>query len=134
MTFESRRLHYFITVADTGSLGRAAEVLHVAQPARSRQIRLLEEAVGVSRLERSARGMTQTLTLTLARAAYCQSARRLLEDGRAASLHAIRVAGGDIGDLRLGFAEAYAWHPDVLRALRQYRDECPAGVTFTVRP
>ena len=47
MYLDGRKLHYFITVADLGSLGRAAEVLHVAQPALSRQIRLLEEQVGV---------------------------------------------------------------------------------------
>ena len=33
MTLDGRRLHYFVTVAEAGSLGRAAALLHVAQPA-----------------------------------------------------------------------------------------------------
>ncbi|MBP8102256.1 MAG: LysR family transcriptional regulator, partial [Burkholderiaceae bacterium] len=57
---DGRRLHYFLTVAKVGSLGRAAEVLHIAQPALSRQIRLLEEEIGVALMERSARGMQLT--------------------------------------------------------------------------
>lgn len=60
MYLDGRRLHYFLTVADLGSLGRAAEVLHVAQPALSRQIRLLEEDVGVPLMARNTRGMTLT--------------------------------------------------------------------------
>ena len=60
MYLDGRRLHYFLTVADLGSLGRAAQVLHIAQPALSRQIRLLEEDVGVVLMERTTRGMTLT--------------------------------------------------------------------------
>jgi DNA-binding transcriptional LysR family regulator len=127
MHIDGRRLHYFITVADEGSLGRAAEVLHIAQPALSRQIRLLEESVGTQLMDRTTRGML----LTVAGQAYYRSARRLIEDSNAASTQAISAARGDIGHLRLGFSEIYAWHPSVLAALHTYRTESP-GVTFTV--
>lgn len=127
MYLDGRRLHYFITVADLGSLGRASEVLHVAQPALSRQIRLLEEQVGVPLMERTARGMA----LTPAGRAYCQSARQLIDQGRAASALATLVARGHVGRLRLGISEIYAWHPDVLRTLQMYRRESP-GVTFLI--
>ena len=40
---EPRRLRYFIKVAELGSLTRAAEELHVAQPALSQHMRALEE-------------------------------------------------------------------------------------------
>ncbi|PKO26497.1 MAG: LysR family transcriptional regulator [Betaproteobacteria bacterium HGW-Betaproteobacteria-9] len=127
MHIDGRRLHYFITVADTGSLGQAAQVLHVAQPALSRQIRLLEESVGVPLMTRTARGMS----LTPAGRAYYDSARALLHDAGAAAARAASVGRGDVGHLRLGFSEVYAWHPEVLRALRQYRQASP-GVTFSI--
>lgn len=127
MYLDGRRLHYFLTVAKVGSLGRAAEVLHIAQPALSRQIRLLEEEIGVALMERSARGMQ----LTAAGRAYRQSAQRLLDDGAAAAVRAQGAAKGDVGHLSLGFSELYAWHPEVLSALRTYRRESP-GVTFTI--
>ncbi len=127
MHLDGRKLHYFITVADLGSLGRAAEVLHVAQPALSRQIRLLEEQVGVPLMERTARGMS----LTPAGRAYYLSARQLLDQGQAASAMATLVARGHVGRLRLGISEIYAWHPDVLRTLQMYRSESP-GVAFMI--
>lgn len=38
-----RRLEYFLTIAETGSLGRASEMLHVSAPALSKAMKLLEE-------------------------------------------------------------------------------------------
>ena len=127
MHVDGRRLHYFITIANLGSLGHAAQVLHVAQPALSRQLRLLEDEVGTPLMYRNARGVT----LTPAGQSYYESARRLLADGAIASDRALRTARGEIGHLRLGFSEIYAWHPDVLYALQTVRRETPS-VTFTV--
>jgi DNA-binding transcriptional LysR family regulator len=127
MYIDGRRLHYFVTIADLGSLGRAAQVLHIAQPALSRQLRLLEDEVGTPLMARAARGMT----LTAAGQSYYQSARTLINDGLAASARAVRAAQGDVGHLNLGFSEIYAWHADVLRALQTYRRDSP-GVTFTI--
>jgi DNA-binding transcriptional LysR family regulator len=127
MTFDSRRLFYFVSVVDAGSLGRAAQVLHVAQPALSRQMKLLEDEVGVVLLERTSRGMA----LTAAGRVYYQSACKLLADGASAAASAVRMGRGDLGELRLGFSEVYAWHPQVLEALRQYHSQSP-GVTFTM--
>ncbi|AQV98149.1 LysR family transcriptional regulator [Cupriavidus necator] len=55
-----RQLRYFKVLATHGNFGRAAAVLHIAQPALSRQIRLLEEELNVRLLERHARGATPT--------------------------------------------------------------------------
>ncbi len=55
-----RQLRYFLEVAQLHSFTRAAEVLHVAQSALSRQIRLLEEELGVALLNRFDRGVTLT--------------------------------------------------------------------------
>jgi DNA-binding transcriptional LysR family regulator len=57
---ETRRLTYFLRIADEGSLTRAAEFLRIAQPALSRQMRLLEEELGVTLFQRTARGMQLT--------------------------------------------------------------------------
>src|SRR5258708_37818762 len=55
---ELRHLRYFIAVAEAGSLTVAAEQrLHTAQPSLGRQIRDLEEQVGVEMMDRNARGL-----------------------------------------------------------------------------
>ncbi len=55
-----RRLRYFVKVAELGSLTRAAEALHVAQPALSQHMRSLEEDLGVKLLVRGSRGVALT--------------------------------------------------------------------------
>jgi LysR family nitrogen assimilation transcriptional regulator len=55
-----RRLGYFVQIAELGSLTRAAERLRVAQPSLSRQMRLLEEELGVALFTRGPRGMKLT--------------------------------------------------------------------------
>ena len=55
-----RELRYFLSVADTGNLGRAARDLKVSQPAISLQLRKLEEGLGTQLLLRHARGVTLT--------------------------------------------------------------------------
>ncbi|MBS78663.1 LysR family transcriptional regulator [Variovorax sp. Varisp41] len=55
-----RQLRYFLQIAELGSVTRAAEVLHIAQPALSRQMRSLEEDLDATLLHRSERGITLT--------------------------------------------------------------------------
>ena len=50
----------FVTVAQFGHLTRAAETLHLSQPALSGHIKTLEEQFGVTLFERSSTGMTLT--------------------------------------------------------------------------
>ncbi len=57
---DARRLKNFLAVIEIGSIARAAEVLHVAQPALSVQMRQLEDLAGCQLLARSSRGVVAT--------------------------------------------------------------------------
>lgn len=127
MASDLRRLAYFVTMADLGSLVRAADVLHVAQSALTRQLRLLEAELGLPLMVRSPRGVR----LTPAGYSYYQSARALLADHAAAKKKAVRASSGDEGLLRIGISDMYPWHPQFTSALRAYRSQSP-GVAFSV--
>ncbi|MFD7565353.1 LysR family transcriptional regulator [Streptomyces tendae] len=60
MDVDTRLLRYFATVAEEGSLTRAAQRLYVSQPALTKQIRQLESALGVPLFTRSRSGMALT--------------------------------------------------------------------------
>ena len=57
---ELRHLRYFVAVAEMENVSRAALKLHVSQPALSRQIRDLEDEIGFSLLERTAKSLRLT--------------------------------------------------------------------------
>src|SRR5690606_31796731 len=60
-----KQLQYFVRVFEMQNMTRAAESLHVAQPALSQQIALLEEDLGVRLLTRGAKGVDATTEGTL---------------------------------------------------------------------
>src|SRR3954465_14315728 len=71
-----KQLRALITVAEVGSVTRAAELLHLVQPAVTRQIRTLEQELGVPLFERTRQGMR----ITEAGAIVVERARRALTE------------------------------------------------------
>lgn len=100
-SFDLRRLRYFIKVAELGSLTRAAEALHLAQPALSRQVRILEDEVGVALLARGPRGVT----LTEAGARLLAEGRGLL-DGMKHVVERVKDARDPEGDVIVGAGQS----------------------------
>jgi DNA-binding transcriptional LysR family regulator len=60
MTFDGQQLAAFLAIVAHGSLGRAADVLHVTQPALSRTVKRLEAQLGAPLFERNSKGMALT--------------------------------------------------------------------------
>jgi len=93
-----KQLEYYVHVAELGSFTRAANVLNVAQPALSRQIRLLEVELRQNLLVRNGRGVTTTeagkLLLEHGRGILHQVARTVEELGRVKGSLSGRVAIG----------------------------------------
>jgi DNA-binding transcriptional LysR family regulator len=78
--FELYQLRYFTAVVDTGGFTRASQRVRVSQPTLSAGIRKLEQAVGVSLLERSSR----RVALTREGTRFLEHARRILAEAEAA--------------------------------------------------
>lgn len=96
---ELRHLRYFVAVAEMENVSRAAmQRLHVSQPSLSRQIRDLEEEIGVQLLERTAK----SIRLTDAGRAFLDEARAILNQTDAAVGKVRAIAGKADTELHVG--------------------------------
>jgi DNA-binding transcriptional LysR family regulator len=118
---ELRHLRYFVAVADELHFRRAAERLHVAQPAVSEQVRKLEAELGVRLLNRTHR----SVSLTDAGAAMLVEARRVLHQAGVAERAAKQTARRAAGHLRLGYA-LDSLPAAVSHALRAFSSSTPS--------
>jgi DNA-binding transcriptional LysR family regulator len=100
---ELRHLKYFVAVAEELHFRRAAERLHVAQPAVSEQVRKLEGELGVRLLERTPR----SVALTNAGSAFLDEARLTLEQLEVAERAARGARDGELHRLRIGYVPAF---------------------------
>ena len=116
---ELRHLRYFIAVAKEENVSRAAARLHVAQPAVSRQVRDLEEALGVALLERT----PKSVRLTEAGRAFLVEARAVLQRAEEAVAKVRAVAQGEGGDFQVGYAPSLTAQilPQALRRFQALR-------------
>src|ERR1051325_905280 len=113
---ELRHLRYFVAVAETENVSRAASKLHISQPAISRQIRDLEDELGFLLLERSAK----SVRLTQAGRTFLEEARAVLQRADEAVKAAKAVATGAKGELHVGYAPSLTARilPPTLRAFQ----------------
>jgi LysR family nitrogen assimilation transcriptional regulator len=115
-----KQLEYFVRVAELGSFTRASMALNVAQPALSRQVRLLEVELRQNLLVRNGRGATPT-----------EAGKLLLEHGRGI-LHQVERAREELGRVRGALAGrvAIGLPPSLARVLtvpltRAFRAQLP---------
>ena len=127
---ELRHLRYFAAVADELSFTRAAALLRVAQSAVSAQIRLLEDSVGVTLLERTSR----RVELTSAGRIFLQGTKKILADLDEIKRQARRIGRAETGHLAVGFigAQSHEWMPLVLKRFREKYPDVEVTLTEMV--
>jgi DNA-binding transcriptional LysR family regulator len=125
MDLDLRRLRYFVTVAEELSFVRAASLLHMTQPALSRQISALERDLGTQLLERDRRGTWLT-----------PAGQQLLEDAvpllATASVlqRRTRLAGRDPARFAIGFMPGIHATP-IIREFARRAPNLAIDVVFT---
>ncbi|MGC4937457.1 LysR family transcriptional regulator [Kribbella sp. DT2] len=112
-----RQLEYLVTIVDEGSFTRAAELLHVTQPALSHQIRALERSAGGPLLER----LPKNLRLTPSGRAMLPHARAALADAERARCAARQATGLEAGELQIAtlYSISLGILPPALKAWRR---------------
>ncbi|MES2128386.1 MAG: LysR family transcriptional regulator [Pseudomonadota bacterium] len=116
-SIDLRQLRYFLAASEERNFGRAALRLHISQPPLSRQIRQLEDQLGVALFLRSKTGVT----LTEAGLAFLPEVRRTLLQAEKAIAVARASRAADSGQFVLGYTTVFdrSAIPDVMDKLRQ---------------
>lgn len=124
-----RQLEYWVAVVETGSFTRAAEQLHVSQPALSQQVRALETELGGRLIERLPRGIRLTPAgrafLPESRAAVlaAERARRAARESlalRTTELEIATLRSIAVGILPPAILDLYDRHPGIAIGLHEF--------------
>lgn len=124
---EVRQLTYFAAVVRHGGFTRAAEALHIAQPAISAQVRQLEKELGVQLLART----TRRVSLTAAGERFLERVHTILGEIDAARTEMTRHADVIVGRVRLGATPVIGGLP-LVPLLARFRAAFP-GVVLELR-
>ncbi len=116
-----RRLRYFLAAAEEENLRRAAERLHIVQPALSKQIAQLEAELGCALFTRA----KQRIALTASGRLFMADARRILRDLESSKERLQQASAGQLGTLNIGFRETAARSPLVSRSISEFRAMYP---------
>jgi DNA-binding transcriptional LysR family regulator len=117
---EFHQLRYFVAAAEEMSMSRAAERVHVSQPALSRQVALLEDEIGVLLFDR----IRKRIHLTEAGGFFLTKARQLLCDAESGVQQVREQFGGVRRTLRLGFIGPFL-DDLVAPAVREFQQRHP---------
>lgn len=136
MDVHTRKLRYFVVLAEELHFSRAAARLYVAQQALSKQLQDLEKEVGATLLTRS----TRSVSLTAAGEAFLVAARSILATFDSVVEEAQRATRMETGTLRIGFGVGAALeltapildefgrrHPEIEVELREYPLTTPSS-------
>ena len=126
---ELKHLRNFSAVATEQHMRKAAERLHLAQPALTRQISDLEEELGCKLFDRLPRG----IRLNPAGTQFLEDVTKILASVDVATKNALRASRGEVGSLRLGFTEPASWIGAFPLTVHQYRTRFPL-VTLQLLP
>jgi DNA-binding transcriptional LysR family regulator len=120
--FDLRQLRTFVTIAQTLSFRKAAEQLHIAQPALSRQIAQLEEALDCQLFDRQKR----QIKLTDAGHFLCDALPTLFENLQNITDRTTAIANGKVNKLKLGFSSAAmsSFLPSIIKLLQEQLEDC----------
>ncbi|MGD9943807.1 MAG: LysR family transcriptional regulator [Burkholderiaceae bacterium] len=122
-------LRTFVTVAEEQHLTRAAERLHISQPAASAQIKSLERSFGIALFDRTSRG----LELTRAGRTLMSKARRVLAEARDFNSLARELSGQTAGELAMG-SNNDPTLSRIAQVISELRETCPlVGLSVQVR-
>jgi len=110
---EIRHLRLIKALAETENLTRAAQKLHVSQPALSQQLRELEERLGTVLFHRTRKKMI----LTRMGAWVLQSSESVLKELDRVECDIAKAVHGESGDLRIGVqcVLSFQWLPSIMR-------------------
>ncbi|GGP23698.1 LysR substrate-binding domain-containing protein [Silvimonas iriomotensis] len=126
-----RQLRYFLAVAEEAHFGRAAERLHIVQPALSMQIKALEDELGGPLFVRTSR----KVELTAAGEVLLIEARRTLEQAERARVAVQDSLSGQLGTVRIGFAGNAVFSGQLVTDLHRFHRAYPhAGLEVVEVP
>lgn len=124
---EIRSLSYFLAIADEGNITKAAEKLHIAQPALSLQLKLLEKELGVVLMERN----TRKIQITDAGRLLQNRAKQIIELSEKTTKELKDIKEGLQGTLSIGTISSAG--ETLLPAKIQHFHEKYPGVDFHIR-